>query len=59
MPLVAKQEKCLFTLKPVNDNVGNFIEYLKSEDKGIEKVNLYTMGKLHFVTINLNLNIFF
>ena len=44
VPLVVRQEKCLFTLRPVNDNVGNFIEYLKNEDKGIEKVNLYTIG---------------
>ena len=44
VPLVIKQEKCLFSLKPVNENVGNFIDYLKKEDKGIEKVNIYTIG---------------
>lgn len=45
VPLVAKQEKCLFTLKPYTENVGNFIDYLRNEDKSIEKVNLYTTGK--------------
>jgi hypothetical protein len=45
LPLVAKNEKCLFTLKPVNDTVGNFIEYLKNEDRSIEKAGIYKQGK--------------
>jgi hypothetical protein len=44
VPLVIRKEKCLFRLKPVNENVGNFIDYLKKEDIGIEKVNIYTLG---------------
>lgn len=44
VPLLARQEKCLFTLKPVNDNVGKLIEYVKNEDKGIDRAALYTLG---------------
>jgi hypothetical protein len=45
LPLVAKNEKCLLTLKPINDTVGNFIDYLKNEDKAIEKASIYRLGE--------------
>lgn len=46
LPLLARQERCLFTLKPVNDNVGKLIEYVKNEDKGIDRAALYTLDGL-------------
>jgi hypothetical protein len=44
LPLVSKNEECLFTLKPINDTVGHFVEYLKSEDKAVEKAGIYKLG---------------
>lgn len=67
VPLVTKQDKCLFTLKPVNDTVGNFIDYIKNEDKAIEKVQVFNLdglrvssntaiGQLAFKSFNLKIN---
>jgi calcium uniporter protein, mitochondrial len=46
VPLVTKQDKCLFTLKPINDTVGNFMDYIKNEDKAIEKVQIFNLDGL-------------
>ncbi|CAF0956709.1 unnamed protein product [Brachionus calyciflorus] len=40
--LPARKEKCEFSLKLLNENVSSLIENIKSEDKSIEKVVLYT-----------------
>jgi hypothetical protein len=44
LTLPGKQEKCEFTLKLLNDTIANVIDYLKVEDKSIEKAQFYTMG---------------
>ncbi|XP_045469771.1 calcium uniporter protein, mitochondrial isoform X2 [Harmonia axyridis] len=36
VPLPSRRERCVFTLKPVSNSVGDFIEMLKKEDKGID-----------------------
>jgi len=36
VPLPSRNEKCVFSLKPVSNNVGDFIEMLKYEDRGID-----------------------
>eukprot|EP00088_Acartia_fossae_P012340 TRINITY_DN16358_c0_g1_i11.p1 TRINITY_DN16358_c0_g1~~TRINITY_DN16358_c0_g1_i11.p1 ORF type:complete len:397 (-),score=122.60 TRINITY_DN16358_c0_g1_i11:873-2063(-) len=38
LPLPSRNEKCVFSLKPVSHNVGDFVDMLKFEDKGIDSV---------------------
>lgn len=38
LPLPSRNEMCVFSLKPVSNNVGDFIEMLKCEDRGIDSV---------------------
>lgn len=38
VPLPSRNEKCVFSLKPVLNNVGDFIEMLKFEDRGIDTI---------------------
>ncbi|XP_055385258.1 calcium uniporter protein, mitochondrial isoform X2 [Condylostylus longicornis] len=40
IPLPSRNEKCRFTLKPVSHNVGDFINMLKSEDRGIDRATI-------------------
>lgn len=42
--LPARKEKCEFTLRYLNENIGSLIEKIKQEDKSIEKVVFYTNG---------------
>ncbi len=43
--LPGRREKCEFTLKPINDTVKDLVEYIKLEDKSIEKVQFNTLGE--------------
>lgn len=36
-PLPSRNEKCQFTLRPVSQNVGDFLEMLRAEDRGIDR----------------------
>lgn len=38
VPLPSRKERCSFTLKPISNTVGDFLEMLKREDKGIDRV---------------------
>lgn len=38
VPLPSRKERCKFTLKPISNTVGDFLEMLKREDKGIDRV---------------------
>lgn len=38
LPLPSRNEKCVFSLKPVSHNVGDFVEMLKFEDRGIDTI---------------------
>lgn len=38
VPLPSRKEKCVFALKPVSNNVGDFLEMLKFEDRGIDSI---------------------
>jgi calcium uniporter protein, mitochondrial len=40
VPLPSRNEKCQFTLRPVTHNVGDFLEMLKSEDRGIDRATI-------------------
>jgi hypothetical protein len=37
VPLPSRDEKCVFALKPISNNVGDFLGMLKEEDKGIDR----------------------
>lgn len=38
VPLPSRKERCRFTLKPISNTVGDFLEMLKKEDRGIDRV---------------------
>ncbi|XP_037880969.1 calcium uniporter protein, mitochondrial [Glossina fuscipes] len=40
IPLPSRNEKCRFALKPISHTVGNFIEMLKTEDRGIDRATI-------------------
>uniref|UniRef100_A0A1A9V3X3 Calcium uniporter protein n=1 Tax=Glossina austeni TaxID=7395 RepID=A0A1A9V3X3_GLOAU len=40
IPLPSRNEKCRFALKPITHTVGNFIEMLKTEDRGIDRATI-------------------
>jgi hypothetical protein len=42
--LPARQEKCEFTLKLLNETVEDLVNNIKKEDKSIEKAQVYTEG---------------
>ena len=35
VPLPSRDEKCVFALKPISNSVGDFLDMLQHEDKGI------------------------
>ncbi|KAK5612468.1 hypothetical protein CRENBAI_020659 [Crenichthys baileyi] len=41
--LPSRRERCQFTLKPLSDCVGVFLQQLQAEDKGIDRVAIYSM----------------
>ncbi|MEQ2160836.1 hypothetical protein GOODEAATRI_003490 [Goodea atripinnis] len=43
--LPSRRERCQFTLKPLSDCVGVFLQQLQAEDRGIDRVAIYSMGK--------------
>lgn len=45
MPLPSRREKCQFTLKPITDTVGDFLDFIQQEDKGVDRVAMYNSGK--------------
>ncbi|CAH1793900.1 unnamed protein product [Owenia fusiformis] len=42
VPLPSRQERCQFTLKPLGNTVGDFIQYLQDEDGGIDRAAIYS-----------------
>lgn len=43
--LPSRRERCQFTLKPLSDCVGVFLQQLQAEDRGIDRVAIYSTGK--------------
>merc|ERR1712203_790420 len=37
VPLPSRHEKCVFALKPISNNVGDFLSMLCAEDRGIDR----------------------
>ncbi|KAK2545107.1 Mcu [Columba livia] len=42
--LPSRRERCQFTLKPISDSVGVFLQQLQAEDRGIDRVAIYSAG---------------
>ncbi|KAK3089077.1 hypothetical protein FSP39_000592 [Pinctada imbricata] len=42
VPLPSRHEKCEFTLKPISNTVGDFLQYMEEEDGGIDRAVIYT-----------------
>ncbi|CAM4582329.1 unnamed protein product [Lepidochelys olivacea] len=40
--LPSRRERCQFTLKPISDSVGVFLQQLQTEDRGIDRVAIYS-----------------
>ncbi|XP_067828544.1 calcium uniporter protein, mitochondrial [Heptranchias perlo] len=40
--LPSRRERCQFTLRPISDSVGIFLKQLQAEDKGIDRVAIYS-----------------
>lgn len=40
VPLPSRNEKCQFALRPVSHNVGDFLNMLRAEDKGIDRATI-------------------
>ncbi len=45
MPLPSRKEKCQFTLKPITDTVGDLLNFIQDEDKGVDRVAVYSTGE--------------
>ncbi|XP_026537009.1 calcium uniporter protein, mitochondrial isoform X2 [Notechis scutatus] len=42
LSLPSRRERCQFTLKPLSDSVGVFLQQLQAEDRGIDRVAIYS-----------------
>lgn len=51
--LPSRRERCQFTLKPISDSVGVFLQQLQAEDRGIDRVAIYSAGTLVYKVIDL------
>ncbi|XP_046753279.1 calcium uniporter protein, mitochondrial isoform X2 [Diprion similis] len=52
VPLPSRREKCMFTLKPITHTVGDFLEMLKQEDKGIDRALITTIDGIRIASAN-------
>ncbi|KAI0210669.1 Calcium uniporter protein, mitochondrial [Lamellibrachia satsuma] len=41
VPLPSRRADCLFTLRPISATVGEFIQHIQDEDRGVDKVAVY------------------
>lgn len=42
VPLPSRDENCRFTIRPISSTVGEFLDALRAEDRGIESAGIYT-----------------
>lgn len=40
VPLPSRNELCQFTLRPITHSVGDFLEMLRAEDRGIDRATI-------------------
>lgn len=43
--LPSRDERCLFTLRPLTDTVATLLNMVSEEDGGIERIALYKKGR--------------
>jgi len=51
--LPSRRERCQFTLKPISDSVGVFLQQLQAEDRGIDRVAIYSAGTAVYKSVDL------
>lgn len=56
VPLPSRREHCSFTMKPITHTVGNFLDMLKTEDRGIDRACITSLGKISWLITNYFLN---
>ncbi|KAK4879004.1 hypothetical protein RN001_007150 [Aquatica leii] len=52
VPLPSRKEKCKFTLRPISNTVGDFLEMLKKEDKGIDRAVIHSTDGTRIASSN-------
>ncbi|RLU15707.1 hypothetical protein DMN91_011462 [Ooceraea biroi] len=52
VPLPSRREHCSFTMKPITNTVGNFLEMLKTEDRGIDRACLTSLDGVRIASSN-------
>ncbi|XP_008474250.1 calcium uniporter protein, mitochondrial isoform X1 [Diaphorina citri] len=52
VPLPSRREKCCFILRPITHTVGDFLQMLRTEDKGIDRVIIKTKDKVKIASSN-------
>nr|CAD7262814.1 unnamed protein product [Timema shepardi] len=52
VPLPSRKERCRFTLRPISNTVGDFLEMLRHEDRGIDRVTVNTVGGIRIAASN-------
>ena len=43
LPMPSRSEQCEFTLRPVTHTVRDLVDFAKEEDKGIDRIAVYSM----------------
>jgi hypothetical protein len=49
IPLPSRQERCQFTLRPISNTLGDLVQSLQVEDKGIDRVVAFAQGQSPYV----------
>nr|XP_012229848.1 PREDICTED: calcium uniporter protein, mitochondrial isoform X1 [Linepithema humile]XP_012229850.1 PREDICTED: calcium uniporter protein, mitochondrial isoform X1 [Linepithema humile]XP_012229851.1 PREDICTED: calcium uniporter protein, mitochondrial isoform X1 [Linepithema humile] len=52
VPLPSRREHCSFTMKPITHTVGNFIDMLKTEDRGIDRACITSLDGIRIASSN-------
>lgn len=50
VPLPSRRERCRFTLRPVSNTVGDFLQMLRTEDKGIDRVVIQSPNQIRIAS---------
>ncbi|XP_066262185.1 calcium uniporter protein, mitochondrial [Euwallacea similis] len=53
VPLPSRKERCTFTLKPITNTVGDLLEMIKKEDKGVDRVVCKTIDGTRIASSNI------
>ncbi|XP_028045144.1 calcium uniporter protein, mitochondrial [Monomorium pharaonis] len=52
VPLPSRREHCSFTMKPITHTVGNFLDMLKREDRGIDRAYITSLDGVRISSSN-------